>query len=149
MWRTVIAIDSCDSYESLCYTLSCDELWLLLISMVYIKSCNLFFMWWALITIDSCDSFSQSVIARGLLNEISEKSSYVPVFMNFSAQTSSVRSQEMIESKLEKKRKNILGNYILDHMNTLLLICHTLISTRETMHSRPYDSPPFYRLLLL
>ena len=52
----------------------------------------------------------QSVIARGLLNDIAEKCSYVPVFMNFSAQTSSARSQEMIESKLEKKRKNILGN---------------------------------------
>lgn len=34
---------------------------------------------------------------------------YVPVFMNFSAQTSSVRTQEMVESKMEKKRKNILG----------------------------------------
>lgn len=29
--------------------------------------------------------------------------------MNFSAQTSSVRTQEMVESKMEKKRKNILG----------------------------------------
>ena len=29
--------------------------------------------------------------------------------MNFSAQTSSQRTQEMIEVKLEKKRKNILG----------------------------------------
>jgi len=33
----------------------------------------------------------------------------VPVFINFSAQTNSQRTQEMIESKLEKKRKTILG----------------------------------------
>ncbi|CAE1329165.1 DNAH [Acanthosepion pharaonis] len=51
----------------------------------------------------------KSVIARTLLNNISEKADYVPVFINFSAQTSSQRTQEMIESKLEKKRKNALG----------------------------------------
>ena len=32
-----------------------------------------------------------------------------PVFIGFSAQTSSLRTQEMIEGKLEKKRKNLLG----------------------------------------
>ncbi len=47
--------------------------------------------------------------AKGLLQGIAEKSNYVPVFVNFSAQTSSMRTQEMIESKLEKKRKNVLG----------------------------------------
>jgi dynein heavy chain len=51
----------------------------------------------------------KSVIARALLLEISEKTSYLPVFLNFSAQTSSKRTQEMIEAKLEKKRKNVLG----------------------------------------
>uniref|UniRef100_A0A8C9WNZ6 Dynein axonemal heavy chain 6 n=1 Tax=Scleropages formosus TaxID=113540 RepID=A0A8C9WNZ6_SCLFO len=51
----------------------------------------------------------KSVVARGLLNSIQEKGGYVPVFINFSAQTSSARTQEIIESKLEKKRKNILG----------------------------------------
>ena len=51
----------------------------------------------------------KSVIAMGHLKEVAEKNSYVPVFMNFSAQTSSKRTQETIESKLEKKRKNILG----------------------------------------
>lgn len=51
----------------------------------------------------------KSVIATGVLNDIAERADYVPVFMNFSAQTSSVRTQEMIESKMEKKRKNILG----------------------------------------
>ncbi|XP_041356323.1 dynein heavy chain 6, axonemal-like isoform X2 [Gigantopelta aegis] len=51
----------------------------------------------------------KSVIARGLLNNISERQSYVPVFINFSAQTSSQRTQEMIEGKLEKRRKTALG----------------------------------------
>ncbi|CAK7297493.1 Dynein axonemal heavy chain 6 [Vulpes lagopus] len=40
---------------------------------------------------------------------IQETAAYVPVYLNFSAQTSSARTQEIIESKLERKRKNILG----------------------------------------
>uniref|UniRef100_A0A8C8W0I7 Dynein, axonemal, heavy chain 6 n=1 Tax=Peromyscus maniculatus bairdii TaxID=230844 RepID=A0A8C8W0I7_PERMB len=51
----------------------------------------------------------KSVIAKGLLNKIQDSAGYVPVYLNFSAQTSSSRTQEIIESKLERKRKNILG----------------------------------------
>jgi dynein heavy chain len=51
----------------------------------------------------------KSVIARALLLNIADKANYLPVFLNFTAQTSSKRTQEMIESKLEKKRKNQLG----------------------------------------
>ncbi|XP_059155726.1 dynein axonemal heavy chain 6-like isoform X2 [Physella acuta] len=51
----------------------------------------------------------KSVIARGLLESIADRQNYVPIFINFSAQTSSFRTQEMIESKLEKRRKNVLG----------------------------------------
>ncbi|XP_023392189.1 dynein heavy chain 6, axonemal [Pteropus vampyrus] len=51
----------------------------------------------------------KSVITKGLLNKIQESAGYVPVYLNFSAQTSSARTQEIIESKLERKRKNILG----------------------------------------
>ncbi|XP_010633543.1 dynein heavy chain 6, axonemal [Fukomys damarensis] len=51
----------------------------------------------------------KSVIAKGLLNRIQESAGYVPIYLNFSAQTSSARTQEIIESKLERKRKNILG----------------------------------------
>eukprot|EP00731_Ephydatia_muelleri_P001617 Em0001g1617a len=51
----------------------------------------------------------KSVIAKGLLNSLQEKGSYVNVVINFSAQTNSIRTQEIVESKLEKKRKTILG----------------------------------------
>ena len=54
----------------------------------------------------------QSVIARYQLNELSKRGEYVGVFINFSAQTSSIRTQEIIESKLEKKRKTILGGWM-------------------------------------
>ena len=56
----------------------------------------------------------QSVIARGTLNNIAERQNYVPVFINFSAQTSSNRTQEMIEGKLEKRRKNVIGKENFD-----------------------------------
>ncbi|XP_019622649.1 PREDICTED: dynein heavy chain 6, axonemal-like [Branchiostoma belcheri] len=51
----------------------------------------------------------KSVIARAILNDLAEPKGYVPVTINFSAQTSSKRTQEIVEGKLEKKRKNILG----------------------------------------
>ncbi|XP_072114311.1 dynein axonemal heavy chain 6 isoform X1 [Mobula birostris] len=51
----------------------------------------------------------KSVVARSLLTQIQDEAGYVPVYINFSAQTSSSRTQEIIESKLEKKRKNIIG----------------------------------------
>ena len=56
------------------------------------------------------DFYTQSVIARGTLLSISQRQNYVPVFINFSAQTSSARTQEMIEMKLEKRRKNVIGD---------------------------------------
>ena len=58
----------------------------------------------------------QSVIAKGLLNSLQEKGSYVNVVINFSAQTSSIRTQEIVESKLEKKRKTILGTDGEEHL---------------------------------
>eukprot|EP01135_Chromosphaera_perkinsii_P012097 Nk52_evm35s2579 gene=Nk52_evmTU35s2579 len=50
----------------------------------------------------------KSVITVDILSKMRDND-FVPIFMNFSAQTSSERTQEMIELKLEKKRKNILG----------------------------------------
>ena len=54
----------------------------------------------------------KSVITKGCLKQLQEKGDYVGTVMNFSAQTSSLRTQEIIESKLEKKRKTILGIYV-------------------------------------
>ncbi|CAH8497721.1 unnamed protein product, partial [Dicrocoelium dendriticum] len=51
----------------------------------------------------------KSVVARSTLNDIAAARDYAPVFLNFSAQTSSNRTQEMIEAKLEKKRKGVRG----------------------------------------
>ncbi|XP_055860055.1 dynein axonemal heavy chain 6-like isoform X8 [Biomphalaria glabrata] len=51
----------------------------------------------------------KSVIVRDLLDRISERMNYVPVYINFSAQTSSGRTQEIIEGKLEKRKKNVIG----------------------------------------
>ncbi|KAJ1555212.1 Dynein heavy chain 6, axonemal, partial [Nowakowskiella sp. JEL0078] len=51
----------------------------------------------------------KSVTIQDLLNRISKKNAYVPVVMNFSGQTSSAQTQQYMELKLEKKRKNIMG----------------------------------------
>ncbi|ESN90843.1 hypothetical protein HELRODRAFT_194633 [Helobdella robusta] len=51
----------------------------------------------------------KSVVARGGLLSMSQHKKYSSIFFNFSAQTTSARLQEMLESKMEKKRKNILG----------------------------------------
>ncbi|KAA3677119.1 dynein heavy chain, axonemal, partial [Paragonimus westermani] len=52
---------------------------------------------------------ARSVVARGTLSSIAADRGYVPAFVNFSAQTSSNRTQEMIEAKLEKKKKGVRG----------------------------------------
>lgn len=72
-------------------------------------------------------SADQSVVARGLLNSIQEQAGYIPVYINFSAQTSSARTQEMIESKLEKKRKNVLGMRLHVHTHTHTFTHESLI----------------------
>lgn len=51
----------------------------------------------------------KSVVAKNTLERLQAKGEWVPVTMNFSAQTSALRTQETIESKLEKKGKSRLG----------------------------------------
>ncbi|KAI8620571.1 dynein heavy chain and region D6 of dynein motor-domain-containing protein [Chytriomyces sp. MP71] len=51
----------------------------------------------------------KSVIVQDLLNRISKKNSFLPVTLNFSAQTNSIQTQQAMEAKLEKKRKGIMG----------------------------------------
>lgn len=51
----------------------------------------------------------KSVIAKELLSRLSAEGKIVPVCMNFSAQTNSTRTQEMIENRLEKRKKTLLG----------------------------------------
>lgn len=51
----------------------------------------------------------KSAIAKFVLTTISGPNNYLPIYMTFSAQTSSKKTQEMIEEKLEKRKKSLLS----------------------------------------
>nr|CAH7757603.1 unnamed protein product [Callosobruchus chinensis] len=51
----------------------------------------------------------KSVVAKDVLLRLGKTKLFVPGTMNFSAQTSSFRTQEIVELKLEKKKKTLLG----------------------------------------
>ncbi|XP_034941913.1 dynein heavy chain 6, axonemal [Chelonus insularis] len=51
----------------------------------------------------------KSVIVKLVLNTLRETGLWITVSLNFSAQTSSKRTQDIIELKLEKKKKSLLG----------------------------------------
>jgi dynein heavy chain, axonemal len=51
----------------------------------------------------------KTVIAKEILSRLSAQGDVIPVFINFSAQTNSIRTQEMIENRLEKRKKTLLG----------------------------------------
>lgn len=51
----------------------------------------------------------KSVVAKHVLHNMQENGDFVPIMMNFSAQTSSFRTQEILELKLEKRKKTLLG----------------------------------------
>ena len=51
----------------------------------------------------------KSAVAKHTLTSIQKNYDYLPVFINFSAQTSSKRTQEMIEGKLEKRKKTLMS----------------------------------------
>ncbi|CAH8607094.1 unnamed protein product [Heterobilharzia americana] len=77
----------------------------------------------------------KSVVVRGTLNNIAQSKNYVPAYLNFSAQTSSNRTQEMIESKLEKKKKNVRGGPKGKHM--ILFVDDLNMPKQDTYGSQP------------
>ncbi|VVC96958.1 unnamed protein product [Leptidea sinapis] len=51
----------------------------------------------------------KTVIAAEILNRMAVDGIYIPVILNFSAQTSSMRTQEVIELRLEKRPRRAIG----------------------------------------
>jgi dynein heavy chain len=51
----------------------------------------------------------KSVIIQNLLTYLQDEKDFVPIILNFSAQTSSKRTQLTIEERLEKKRRTLFG----------------------------------------
>lgn len=51
----------------------------------------------------------KSVVAQEVLNRVAKAKKYINVALNFSAQTSSLQTQQAIEAKLEKKKRNLSG----------------------------------------
>ncbi|VDO08408.1 unnamed protein product [Rodentolepis nana] len=51
----------------------------------------------------------KTAIARSTLERLQNTNNTLPIFINFSAQTSSQRTQEMIEDKLGKRKKGLIG----------------------------------------
>jgi dynein heavy chain len=51
----------------------------------------------------------KSVIIQNQLSILQNDADIMPIIINFSAQTSSLRTQQSIESKLEKKKRTLFG----------------------------------------
>jgi dynein heavy chain len=51
----------------------------------------------------------KTMIAKAALNKLSSQGEYIPVKLCFSAQTSSARTQKIMELKLEKRKRTLLG----------------------------------------
>ena len=51
----------------------------------------------------------KSVIAKMVLSALENSQKWLPIVLNFSAQTSSGNTQEILELKLDRRKKNVLG----------------------------------------
>jgi Dynein, heavy chain len=51
----------------------------------------------------------KTVVARSILNKLLASNTWAALTINFSAQTSSARTQEILEGKLDKRTKTLLG----------------------------------------
>ena len=49
------------------------------------------------------------MVARAVLNQLWSSGQWVTITINFSAQTNSSRTQDILEAKLEKRKKTLLG----------------------------------------
>ncbi|KAI3384925.1 hypothetical protein SNEBB_000114 [Seison nebaliae] len=77
----------------------------------------------------------KSVIARSHLVNIAEKNNLLPIFVNFSAQTNAPRTQEIIESKFDRRKKTLLTPPNNQHL--ILFIDDLNMPKPDTYGSQP------------
>ena len=82
----------------------------------------------------------KSVITKGCLKQLQDSNKYVGTVMNFSAQTTSKRTQEIVESKLEKKRKTILGTFVRTYILTYVHVhlCYYNLTACKELYVRSF-----------
>ncbi|XP_055843876.1 dynein axonemal heavy chain 6 [Episyrphus balteatus] len=70
--------------------------------------CQLLFLRKFPVMITGDTGVGKTVLAMATLKKLAKRN-FVPVLLNFSAQTSSIRTQEMIEAQLEKRKRTLLS----------------------------------------